>query len=341
MEEKRAEGETPGAASKAPPRLSIVFSFRNEEDVIPELLRRVRVVCDGLRDAGRISGHEMLFVDDASTDRSVELLSRAIEERGDVRVLLMSRNFGVSPCVIAGMEHASGDLVVYMDADLQDPPEVIPEMLAVMEREPEVEVVHTVRLSRAGETWYKLAVTRLGYRILRAVATIDLPINAGDFKLLSRRVVGHLVALKEKRPYMRGLVSWVGFTQRVVKYHREARFGGEAKFPIFGYKVLQNFLESAVVSFSDVPLKLAMLGGMAFSSMALLYIGWILLEFIRGHNIPGWSAIMVAVLSLGGIQLFCVGILGLYIGSIFVETKRRPNYILRGTMGFTDAPQRS
>jgi dolichol-phosphate mannosyltransferase len=286
------------------------------------------------RMAGHISSHELIFVNDASTDSSELILRAHAVGNDDIRIINMSRNFGVSPCVLAGMEFSSGDLVVYMDADLQDPPELIPQMIAAIKSEPGVSVIHTVRTDRAGETWFKLALTRLAYHILHMSSTIKLPIETGDFKLLSREVVDHLVAMKEKRPFMRGLVCWVGFKQKSVSYAREARFSGDTKFPPLSQMVIGNFLDSALISFSDAPLRLATLAGLVTSILAVLYTLWVLIEKFRGHNLPGWSAIMVAVLFLGGAQLFCIGLQGLYISSIFHETKRRPNYIVKDTFGF-------
>lgn len=327
-----------GASSSRPkpPSLSVILSFRNEQANIPELVRRLRAVIDQLREQSRLSSGELVFVNDDSTDGSLALLKKLAEDRRDIRVLNMSRNFGVSPCVLAGMDRSRGDLVVYMDADLQDPPEVIPQMLEAWESGTDVDVVHTVRISRRGETWYKLLVTCVGYAVLKRVSTIDLPIQAGDFKLLSRRAVTLLVQFREKRPFLRGLVCWIGLKQVRINYHRDPRFSGETKFPIFGWGVIQNFLDSAVISFSDVPLKLAMAMGVGVSFAALLFIFWVLLEKLRGHNLPGWTALMVAILMLGAIQLFCIGLQGLYIGSIFAETKRRPNHIVKDTFGFED-----
>ena len=207
-------------------------------------------------------------------------------------------------------------------------------MLREWRSEPGVGVVHTVRNDRAGESWVKLAITRVGYRILHMSSTIKLPMEAGDFKLLSREVADHLVEMKEKRPFMRGLVCWVGFKQKSVSYSREARFSGATKFPVFSPKVIANFLDSALISFSDAPLRLATLAGMMTSILALLYIVWVVFEKFRGHNLPGWSATMVAVLFLGGTQLLCTGLQGLYISSIFHETKQRPNYIVKDLFGF-------
>jgi dolichol-phosphate mannosyltransferase len=326
--------QKPATPEPAPPTISVVLSFRNEEACLAELITRLRTVFAAERKAGHLGSHELIFVNDASTDSSEMILRAHAVGNDDIRIINMSRNFGVSPCVLAGMEFSSGDLVVYMDADLQDPPELIPEMVSAWKSEPGVGVVHTVRTDRAGESRFKLALTHMGYRILHSSSTIKLPMEAGDFKLLSREVVDHLVAMKEKRPFMRGLVCWVGFKQKSVNYSREARFSGDTKFPVLSRKVIGNFFDSALISFSDAPLRLATLAGLLTSILALLYIIWVVIEKFRGHNLPGWSATMVAVLFLGGTQLLCTGLQGLYISSIFQESKRRPNYIVKDTFGF-------
>jgi glycosyltransferase involved in cell wall biosynthesis len=328
------EPARPSSPVPSTPSISVVLSFRNEEACIPELITRLRAVFAAERKAGHIARHELIFVNDASTDDSEMILRAHAVGNDDIRIINMSRNFGVSPCVLAGMEYSTSDLVVYMDADLQDPPELIPELIRVWKSEPDVGVVHTVRTDRAGESWLKLAITRMGYRILHMSSTIKLPIEAGDYKLLSREVVEHLVELREKRPFLRGLVCWIGFKQMWVNYEREARFGGATKFPVLSYKVIGNFLESALISFSDAPLRLATLAGSVAALLALSHIIWVLIEKYRGHNLPGWSATMTAVLFLGGTQLLCTGLQGLYISSIFQECKRRPNYIVKDTFGF-------
>lgn len=316
------------AAGRTSPRLSIVFSFFNEEEVLPELLRRTRTAMRTEVAKGNLVGYEMVFVNDSSTDRSCEILTSEAAKEGDIMLLNMSRNFGSSASIMAGMEHATGDALVYMDADLQDPPEVITEMLKVYRQQTDVEVVHTVRLSRAGESTVKLIVTRIGYNILRQFATIDLQIEAGDFKLLSRRALNQLVALKEKRPYMRGLVSWIGFKQATVHYNREARFAGETHYLVFSPRVIRNFLSSALISFSDVPLQISSLAGLGASLLAFGYGLVIIIDKLRGMEISTLSYLILAVLFFGGIQLLTIGILGLYVSAIHLESKRRPNYIL-------------
>ena len=320
-----------------PARLSVIFSFRNEDAVIPELVRRTRQVLEGERSQGQVSGYELIFVDDASDDRSVDLLRDLSEGRNDIRIVRMSRRFGVSPCALAGMAHASGDAVVYMDADLQDPPELIPEMLRVWRDGEDVDVVHTVRLSRDGEPWIKMVLTRIGYWILNRTTEFKLPQNAGDFKLLSRRVVDHLIVLKEKNPFLRGLVCWVGYRQAFVHYHRERRVAGQTKFPVWGRAVIWNFLDSALISFSSLPLKLSLLVGTAISFLAfLMLIYWVVQKLVLDYVTPGISAVMVSILFLGGVQLITIGILGLYLSSVFQESKGRPNYIVKETFGFRE-----
>ena len=318
------------------PNLSVILSFRNEQEVLVELINRLRIVLGAEIAAGHLNEYELIFVNDASTDNSENILQDAAKDHHDIRIITMSRRFGVSPCVLAGMEYSSGDLVVYMDADLQDPPEVIAMMLQTWREKDEVDVVHTQRESRAGESRIKLWITELGYRILREVSSIDLQIEVGDFKLLSRRAVNHLIQFKEVNPFLRGLVYWIGFTQVTIRYKRAARFAGETKVPIFSMKVIRNFFYSALISFSDIPLQLCALIGLLTAGLAFVLLIYILLEKIQGYNLPGWTALMTATLFLSGIQLLSVGILGLYISAIFLESKRRPNYIIRRKVGFPD-----
>lgn len=313
-------------------RLSVVLSFFNEADVIPELVRRLRATLGSEVSQGTIRDFELVFVNDASTDESVELLSRESQARGDIRIVNMSRNFGVSPCVMAGLRHASGEAVVYMDADLQDPPEVIPAMIA--EWRGGADVVHTVRRSRAGETRFKLAITRLGYWILNRFSEVEIIPNAGDFKLMSRRAADQVIRHSEAKPFMRALVTSVGFRQVHIPYDREARHSGETKFPILSYSVFRNFFDSALISFSDAPLKLTSLLGILVSFVSFGLLVHVLIEKIRGHNIPGWTAVMASISFLGGVQLVSIGMLGLYVNSVFIESKRRPNYIVESLIGF-------
>jgi glycosyltransferase involved in cell wall biosynthesis len=315
------------------PRLSVVFSFRNEESNIPELLRRTRSVAQREAQRGTLSGYELIFVNDASTDGSLELLRRAADEEGDVRVVNMSRTFGHDPCLLAGMEVACGDLVVCLDADLQDPPEVIPELLRAWKENPGVEIVNTVRRSRAGESRTKLWITALGYRILRAISSIDLPIESGDFKLLTRRAVNEVVRLQEKQPFFRGMTHWIGLRQLDVPYDREARFAGRAS-PVMSRRVIRYFLESALIAFSGVPLQISTALGLLTSVAGFLVLLSSVAMAWSGSGGAGWIGLLAGALIIGGFQMLMLGVIGLYLYSMYVELKGRPNYIVEGTLGF-------
>ena len=317
------------------PNLSVVVSFFNEEAVLSELIRRLRKVLSEECKKGILTDYELIFVNDASTDTSESILLQEANGHNDIKIITMSRNFGVSPCVIAGMKYSSGDLVVYMDSDLQDPPEIISEMLKAYNCGNEIDVVNTVRLDRKGEPFLKLLITKIGYKILKRVSNVSFLIEAGDFKLLSRRSVNYLIQMKEKQPFMRGLVYWIGFNQATVHYHRDARYAGKPKFPLTDYRIVHNFLFSALISFSDIPLQFSILLGGLTTVSALLYLVYLIIQkFVLTYTIPGWTATMVVILFLGGMQLLTIGIIGLYINAIFLETKGRPNYIVHRVFGF-------
>ena len=339
---RRPGAESADGEARTSPFLSVVLSFFNEADNLAELLNRLRKALRGEVAAGHLSCYELVFVNDASTDDSEKILRREADAGGDLLIVTMSHNFGVSPCVLAGMAHSAGDLVVYMDADLQDPPELIPRMLEVWRDTGDVDVVNTVRVQREGESRLKLFLTRLGYRILTTISDVEIPENAGDFKLLSRRVVNHLVGMNEKLPFVRGMVYWVGYKQTVVHYDREPRQRGRTKFPVCSSRVIRNFLFSALISFSTTPLVFTVVLGLLtsmLSSALLLYtlIQWILLREVT----QGWTTLMATISLLGGMQLLTNGINGLYINTIFHETKQRPTYIVRSIYGSTGRRSRA
>lgn len=326
--------------SKIKPFISVVLSFYNEENVLSELVSRLRKVFLNLVKSHVISDYELIFVNDNSTDRSEEII-KELMQAGNIVLINMTRNFGVSECVMAGLRHAKGDAVIYMDADLQDPPEIIPELIQKWQEDEKIEVVFTTRTRRHGEHPLKLFITKIGYRLLNKISDIDLPIDSGDFKLLSRLVVEHLSAIKESKPYMRGLVSWVGYKQAQVYYERDERFDGckSTKMPVLSRKVIYYWLDRALISFSDVPLKIILLFGFAVSSASLLYILVVIYQKIMGWYTPGWPALMSAILFLGGLQLLMMGFIGLYVGAIFRDTKARPQYLIKDVitkdLGFT------
>ena len=317
--------------------ISVVFSFRNEEEVLPELIRRTRSVLAQEKQKGALSAYELIFVNDASTDRSLSILLNERQNHLDIFILNMSRCFGVAPCILAGMEHSRGDAVIYMDADLQDPPEYIPQLLEAWQTR-QVDVVHTVRKSRRGETKFKIFLTKLGYLVLNAFSSISIPMEAGDFKLLSRRAVSHLLQLRENRPFVRGLVCWIGFKQAFIEYEREARLAGKSKFPVLSWKVISNFLGSAILSFSSLPLKIAALLGMVVIIFDLIFMIQVFCQTLHGTAFPGGSALVIAILFIGGVQLLCLGVIGVYLDSIHEQSKNRPNFIIESKIGFDSLP---
>ncbi len=311
-------------------KISVVLSFYNERSILPELLQRMRAVFAQLIANNIVESYELVFVNDNSTDESEKYL-RSELKKGDIVIINMSRNFGVSECVMAGMANANGDAVIYMDADLQDPPEVIPQLIHAWLTDAEAEVVYTTRTRRDGEHWLKMFVTKIGYRFINAISEIDLQVDSGDFKLLSRCAVDNLLRLKEDKPYMRGLVSWIGFKQIQVFYERAERFDGRenSKFKVLSKEVIYYWLDRALISFSDAPLKLMLFFGFWLSAASFFYILVVLAQKVLGLSVPGWAAIMSAVLFLGGVQIMMLGFIGLYTGSIFKEVKRRPPYIIK------------
>jgi len=312
--------------------LSVVLSFRNEQEVLDELIKRLRRTLDALD-----LGYELIFVNDASTDGSLELLSKYNHQDNRIKIINMSRQFGCAPCVMAGLRHSKGDAVVYMDSDLQDPPELIPELLKKLADGDEV--VHTTRTARRGESAFKMWLTRRAYRIINSVADIDIPENTGDFKLLSRRAVNELIRLNEYDPFMRGLVRWIGFKQVRVPYERDARFAGKTHFSLLrSLNPMKEFIRG-LVSFSELPLYFSLFLGFLVSVGAFIYLLYIVVTrvFLDMHR-PGWPALMVTMLFLGGTILFTIGILGLYVGKIHHEIKGRPPYIVESRIGFDEAP---
>jgi len=320
---------------RPPVYLSIVFSFRNEEDVLSQLVARMRVVMREALGKHLISDYQMIFVNDASSDNSLALLLELAVGHKDICIINMSRTFGVAPCVMAGLAHAQGDAIIYMDADLQDPPELIIKMLDAYISDVELEVVHTVRLKRDGESKFKLLITKIGYSILNNFSKVSIPPEAGDFKLLSRRVADQILQFKENNPFMRGIIAWVGFKQSFIPYNREARFGGKSKFFVLGRKVISNFLNAAIVNFSSVPLQIASFCGLCAILVDFFVVWHALYQKFSGQAVGGWTALMVVILFIGGVQLFCLGMIGLYLNSVHEQTKMRPPYIVSSTYGFS------
>lgn len=299
--------------------VSIVTPVFNEADVIALFYERVRRAMAGL-DA---TAYELIFVDDGSTDGSYDKLVALANAGADTKIIKFSRNFGHQIAITAGVDLAKGDAVVVIDADLQDPPEVIKTFVEKWREG--YDVVYGVRAKRDGESRMKLLTAAVFYRLLHRIIKLDIPIDVGDFRLMSRRVVEHLKELKEKDRFVRGLVSWIGFKQTGVEYLRDKRYAGETKFP---YRKMVKFALDGITSFSDVPLKLATWLGYIASFLALLYACSVFVQKALGYTVQGWATIMVAMLFLGGVQLISLGIIGQYVGRIFNECKQRPLYII-------------
>ncbi len=310
--------------------VSVVFSFRNEESVLPEIVARtVRVFEDTLKGARE---YELIFVNDASTDTSLETLLRMREKNERIKIINMSRRFGVTPCVIAGLYVAKGDVMVYMDSDLQDPPELIPELLTKWRNG--AEVVHTIRTKRRGENPVKMGITAMAYKLINVSADVDFYENAGDFKLLSRNAVKEILQLKEHDPYLRGLSIWIGFKQDKVYYERAARYAGNTKFGLLrSLNPYKEFIRG-MSSFSAAPLYLALFVGFLVAVLAFIVLIHVMYSKYMGYNIPGWTAIMAAVLFLGSVTLITIGILGIYMARIYEQIKGRPRYIVSDRIGF-------
>jgi dolichol-phosphate mannosyltransferase len=301
--------------------VSVVVPVFNEEDNVVVFHQRMTSVADTL--LGLDLDLELIFVDDGSHDDSLPRLLGAAEADPRVKVIKLARNFGHQIAITAGMDHSAGDCVVVIDADLQDPPEVIPRMVEKW-REGH-DVVYGVRTHRAGESALKLATASAFYRILRTMTKVEIPVDVGDFRLMSRRATDQLNGMREQDRFVRGLVSWIGFNQTGVEYEREARFAGETKYP---FRKMLRFALDGITSFSTVPLRLASWLGYAASVFAFVYLASVFVQKWMGQTIDGWATIMVAMLFLGGTQLICLGIMGEYLGRIFTEIKGRPLYVV-------------
>ena len=297
--------------------LSVVAPVYNEEATIHEFYARVRSALEGVN-------FELVLVDDGSSDGSPAALELLASEDPRVRVITLSRNFGHQTAITAGLDHATGDAVVMIDADLQDPPELIPGMLDHWLSG--TDVVYAVRDHREGESKFKLTTARWFYRLFDTLAQVELQHNSGDYRLLDRRALDALLSMRERNRFLRGMTVWVGYTQAAVPYHRDPRYAGETKYTLT--KMLRFSLD-AIVSFSDRPLQLATLLGFLISTLAFVAIPVVIVLRLTDSYLPGFGAITIAVLLLGGIQLIAIGIIGEYVGRIYDEVKGRPLYLVR------------
>lgn len=309
-----------GVSSGGLPTLSIVVPVFNEQEVLPEFHRRACSVLDGLA-----MHSEIIYVNDGSSDDTIEVLNQLGTLDARVRIVDLSRNFGKEIALTAGLDHAHSDAVVVIDADLQDPPELIPELVARWAEG--YDVVYAQRTSREGEGSIKKLTAYLFYRVIRKVSNVDVPPDTGDFRLLSRRAVEALSQLRERHRFMKGLFAWIGYPQIAVPYRREPRFAGTTKW---NYWKLWNFALEGITSFSCAPLKVATYLGLLTAFTAFTFGLYILLQtVIFGNPVPGYPSLMVAIAFLGGMQLLGIGVLGEYMSRMFMESKNRPLYLLK------------
>ncbi|MGB8265451.1 MAG: glycosyltransferase family 2 protein [Candidatus Velthaea sp.] len=307
--------------------LSIVVPLYNEAGNVSELLRRIAEVLAALPDPP--AAYELIAVDDGSSDATRPLLLDAAKRDPHLRVIALSRNFGHQIAATAGIDAARGDAVVLMDGDLQDPPQLIG---AFIERfRAGYDVVYATRRRRAGESPFKVLTAAAFYRIVRRLTNVSIPVDTGDFRLMSRRVVQALQRSRERHRFIRGLVSWVGFNQTGVEYDRDARFAGETKYP---FSKMLRFAFDGITAFSEIPLRFASYLGFIVSIVAFVVaLAEIGIRIFTGYNVPGYTSTIFAILFLGGVQLIGIGILGEYIGRIYDEIKGRPLYLVAESVG--------
>lgn len=302
-------------------KLSMVIPMYYEEEVVNECYNRLEKVMSTVEGYD----YEIIFVNDGSKDKTLELLTEIANKNEKVKILSFSRNFGHQAAVTAGLRYVTGDVILIIDADLQDPPELIPDMLKLWEEGNEV--IYGERKSREGESKFKLFTASMFYKTLNALSDVDIPKNTGDFRLVDRKVVDTVNSMPEHNKFLRGLFSWVGYKQYAFKYERKERFAGETKYPL---KKMLKLAADGIIGFSTKPLKL--LGGLGIISIfiSFLILIYALLSFIFSWNnlAEGWTSLMVAITFFAGVQLLSVWILSEYIGRIYDETKKRPEYII-------------
>ncbi|HEY8592184.1 MAG TPA: glycosyltransferase family 2 protein [Sphingomicrobium sp.] len=305
--------------------LSIVVPCFNEEACLAALHGRLSAA------ARKAVGEdfEIVLVNDGSRDGSWPIMRDLAAADSHVVAVNLSRNHGHQLALTAGLDVCRGDAILIIDADLQDPPELLPEMMAVM-REEQADVVYGVRKSRAGETAFKRATAHAFYRLLSRATDVDIPLDAGDFRLMSRRALDALLAMPEQARFIRGMVAWIGFRQVAFTYDRQERFAGETKYPL---KKMMRFAFDALTGFSSAPLKLASLAGLALSIGSAILVLYIAYAWLAGRSIPGWTSLMLVVVVLGAVQMFVLALLGEYIGRLYNEAKGRPLYIVQEIAG--------
>lgn len=305
---------------------SFVIPIFNEAQTLPELRSRLDQLLRRLKES-----YEVILVDDGSRDGSADIIRKFCEEDSRFKLIQFSRNFGHQNAITAGMDYSSGDALIIMDADLQDPPEVVEKMIKKWKKG--YEVVYAVRKSRKGESAFKKLTAKIYYRLLRRFSQIDIPVDTGDFRLVDRKALDAFLSMREGQRFVRGMFTWVGFKQIGVEFERAERFAGETHYP---FKKMLKLAVDGILSFSYVPLRMILSLGVWIAVGAVIAGLYALVGYFRGDTIQGWTSIFVLVAFLGGVQLVVLGMLGEYIGRIHEEVKARPLYIVREQVGFPE-----
>jgi polyisoprenyl-phosphate glycosyltransferase len=308
--------------------LSVIVPCYNEEAVIGETYKRTKGVLESMS----LKNYELLFINDGSKDATLAILQSFAAKNTKVKVLNFSRNFGHQAAVSAGLAHCTGNVAIIIDGDLQDPPELFPDLLR-SHLDQQANVVYCVRESRQGETFFKKVTSKLFYKLINFISDVELPVDTGDFRLIDRNVIDAFNNLPEKNKYIRGLITWVGFKQVPFYYQREARFAGETKYPL---SKMLKFATTSMLYFSKKPLKLALSLGLFSMLIGLMLAVYVILGiFFRADTlVSGWASTIISLIFFGGVQLVTIGVLGEYIGNMFEEVKNRPEYIVAQKINF-------
>jgi dolichol-phosphate mannosyltransferase len=303
--------------------LSVVIPCYNEEESLVETHRRVKAACD----SSGVASYEIILVNDGSADKTVSIMADLHKQDSSVVIVDLSRNYGHQVALTAGLSHARGDYIFILDADLQDPPELLTPMLARARNG--VDVVYGLRQERAGETWFKLAMSHAFYRVLSWLSDIAIPENTGDFRLITRRVLEQFLAMPEQQRFIRGMIAWIGFRQEAFPYKRDPRFAGVTKYPL--HKLIK-FAMDAVSGFSIKPLRVSLLFalfGTAFAFLLGLLAIW---SYFEHRTVAGWASLACIITFFSSLQLICLGVIGEYIGRMYIEVKHRPLFIVKALL---------
>ena len=311
-------------------KLSVVIPLFNEEAVINTTYTRLSEVLAGLTDNGLATDYEIIFVDDGSRDRSLEILRGLAVVDSRIKIISFSRNFGHQCALAAGMLHSSGDAIVSLDADLQDPPELIREMLVKYRQGKDI--VYAVRRAREKDTFFKRTAARSFYRLMQIMG-VDLIYDHADYRLLSRKVVEAFRSIRETNLFLRGIFPYLGFDHEIVSYERHERHGGETKYPL---RKMLAFAWEGITSFSTIPLRIASFAGLIISVVSVILVVWALYEKFAGRTVPGWTSTVIPLFFIGGLNILFLGLIGEYIGKIYLEVKKRPLFFIKETHNLED-----